>query len=122
MNIQWKKNVRRFESGESAYLGKWRVGGYSYSVSASRNDPNVWDLHCSLPGLDRRYPAVATEEDARNGIERLIRHWLDNIHTEEEQAERKAAVDHFRQIISDNVPGGGNRTEAVRHLGALVEL
>ena len=122
MNIQWRKNTGRFSSGESAFLGKWRVGGYSYSVTARKGDPNVWDPHCRLPWVNRDYPAVATEEEARNRVERLVRHWFDNIFTEDEQAERKAAVDHFRQIISENVPGGGNRAEAMRHLGALVEL
>ena len=79
MNIQWRTNTGRYSSGESAFLGKWKIGGYSYSVMARKDDPNVWDPYCRLPGGDRNYPAVATEEDARNEVARLIHHWFDNL-------------------------------------------
>ena len=72
---QWKKQTGRFQSGERYVVGKIVVGHYNYA-SVSRGEPSAWDSHMALPGFGTPTTRHASEDEAKQRIERAFETWL----------------------------------------------
>ena len=79
LNFKWKGNKGQFQTGESLYLGKIRVGAYNWNSSRSRSNPRDATLTYSgssiLPQLDRTVYGQ-TPEEIKGKIERQVIVWF----------------------------------------------
>ena len=75
----WKKDTRRFASGEILYLGRWAVGTAEYDGCRSKSDPCKWKATCALPGMKAYLGHFDTDTGAKEATEIAVRHWLDGL-------------------------------------------
>jgi hypothetical protein len=78
----WKVKTGEYQNGESLYINKICVGGYSWNGAMSRDEPQEYKLahsyiaSCYLPGfIDRRVYAPTTEE-IKAHIEKMVTNWF----------------------------------------------
>jgi hypothetical protein len=75
MKITWKKMSDPYISGESAYVGKWRVGDV-YFDGMRRAETAPYTFTCLLPGLKQKNVGYATLEDAKGRLKDYVAHWF----------------------------------------------
>lgn len=77
--MEWKRDSRKYSSGEYLYLGRWHVGGAHYSAMVSEEDPLTYSATCNLPGIKPRLGFFGTVEEAKADVERVVKYWLSKI-------------------------------------------
>lgn len=77
MNLKWEVNKAEYSNAKILYLGNFAVGTVFWD---SINPPK--DLHygikCSLPGVKSRFENKATEEEAKERLEFVVKYWIRN--------------------------------------------
>ena len=81
--MRWERDTGRYASGEILHLGKWKVGGFHFDSSRSKDEPNKWCATCSLPGIKRCLGHFAKEEESRAKVEEAVKHWLSGLPSNE---------------------------------------
>lgn len=77
MQIIWKKpDEGNYASGERAWIGKIKVGGYVWD--REQGSDNVYKCYLELPGIYMKPGSIrfATEAQARERIEKAIATWF----------------------------------------------
>lgn len=76
MQLQWKRNTQGYRPDETLYLGEWKVGAAYFDGCTSKSDDNKYKATCSLPGIKAIIGHFATQELAKNAVERAAKHWI----------------------------------------------
>lgn len=75
LRIEWRANTGKYQSGESAYLGKVVVGGISWSSYYDQTSDETYNAAVLLPGIviqDKNY----TYERGKEIVEHAVNKWF----------------------------------------------
>jgi hypothetical protein len=73
----WKIKTAEYQTGQSLYLGKCCVGGYSYNASRPKGTKgDDWKGYVDLPGVREGRSLCDTEEAMRTQIESIVKVWF----------------------------------------------
>lgn len=79
LNFKWKENTARFQTGETLYLNRIRVGSYGWNSTRSRDEPrdSTRDYvgQTILPQANSQVYGETTDE-IKSKIERHIKAWF----------------------------------------------
>lgn len=79
LNFKWKENTGQYQTGESLYLNRIKVGSYGWNSSRSRSDPkdSTKDYvgQTILPQATSSFYGQTTDE-VKTKIERHIKAWF----------------------------------------------
>ena len=89
MKIRWEPNPDRYSTGDTAKVGKWRVGMVFMDSLRPVGSPLEWAALSTLPGLKQRLGDYRTEEEAKTRVETAVTHWFRKALEEEQQCESK---------------------------------
>jgi hypothetical protein len=83
--FQWEEDQAQYKkySYKIGKLGRWKVLEVDWDVSNSRDEPNPYILHCSLPGIKSSLGKFKTVEDAMAKGNNVIKYWLDKAELEQ---------------------------------------
>lgn len=73
MQITWKEDNLRYVSGESAFVGKWKVASVSYDGMTSGADK--YSITIYLPGI-KSQDNRKNKEEAKARVEKIINYWF----------------------------------------------
>jgi len=74
--MTWKDASSTYVSGDSLYLGRWKVGSVFYDGARPRGALEVYRADCSLPGIKADLGGYETVIEARAAVERAVNHWI----------------------------------------------
>ena len=75
--LKWKESKLQYGHGHNLYVGKIKVGGYTYD-GIDRN--NSWVGHIALPGFKRDLRIKGNDENKiRAEMEQLVLSWFDKV-------------------------------------------
>lgn len=84
LNFKWKRKTGQYQTGESLYLNRICVGGYSWNsarTQGSKDNSITWAGFISLPslsgGVDRVYGS--SEEEVKSKVERVVVSWFTEV-------------------------------------------
>jgi len=81
--ITWKEKIAKYASGESVYLGRWKVGDYYWDSCQYKDGEDLpYGISMMLPGLKTRLKNQKTPELAKASIESAIKMWLEEAEKE----------------------------------------
>lgn len=75
--LKWLNEERAWGSGESLFLGKFKVGSVYYDAMQSKGGLKQAAC-CSLPGIKQNLGHYSTVQDAKYRVERAVNYWLVN--------------------------------------------
>lgn len=73
MKIIWKEDNRRYGSGESAFVGKWKVASIHYDGMTS--DVKKYGITILLPGI-KQQENCESPKTAKARAEMIINYWF----------------------------------------------
>ena len=81
LNFEWKENKGQYQTGESLYLNKIRIGSYGWNSarSQSKKDDSIdWAGQVELPSLSdiARRVYGKTPDDVKAKIEQIVTNWF----------------------------------------------
>jgi hypothetical protein len=80
LNFIWKEKKAQYQTGESLYLNRICIAGYSWNAGRSKGDTssNNWAGNIDLPNLrdSSRRLLAETEETMRIKIEQVVNSWF----------------------------------------------
>ena len=76
----WRKDTKRFATGEIFSLGKWSVGTAFYDGHLSKSDSMKYAATCCLPGIKTNLGHFATADGAKAKVESAVEFWLSKAH------------------------------------------
>ncbi len=82
MNFKWVKNKAQYQTGESLYLNRIRVGGYGWNSARSKSDEFGdsinWVGDLDLPSLTDKGKRVygSNQEEVKAKLERVVTQWF----------------------------------------------
>ena len=83
MQTEWKEVRRQYTAGEELVVGnKWTVAIVNYDGTVSRDDTNKYKAICKLPGIKDNFGHFATEQEAKEVLERAVNYWFDKANAE----------------------------------------
>lgn len=77
--MEWKTDNGQYVIGSTLHLGKWAVGGSHYDACIDRNDPKKYRATCRLPGIKSELGHFVTDAEAREVVERAVKHWISGL-------------------------------------------
>lgn len=79
ITLTWYTPKYEYATGQQVRLGKKpvNIGGFHWRASRSRDDQNVWEANCKLPGL-KPLDTFKTEAECRAAVEDAVRVWFKN--------------------------------------------
>lgn len=78
LNFVWKEKKGQFQTGQSLYLNKICVAGYSYNASRPQgtNNNDSWKGYVDLPGFREDRQLSDSETDMRKQLESVVKVWF----------------------------------------------
>ena len=79
LNFRWQQKQSEFARGESLYLNKIRIGGYTWNVAKHRGEttPDIsWVGSLSLPGLEKERVYSDNPGITKMSMERMVTDWF----------------------------------------------
>ena len=83
LNFQWKENKAQYQTGESLYLNRIRLGSYGWNASRSKSESERdnlkdWAGDIALPSLSDTVKRVygSSTEEVKVKIEEIVTNWL----------------------------------------------
>lgn len=75
VEIKWKQNYK-YVTGETAYLGRWKVGSVFYDGMAPKGSKFWWVAHSDLPGLQIKRTHYETRSEVKALLTKVIKFWF----------------------------------------------
>lgn len=76
-SVTWKESKGKFASGETAFLGRWIVGGYCWGSFRDKDGNDLpYKATSCLPGLKPILGTYKDQEGARRRVEIATEYWL----------------------------------------------
>lgn len=86
LNFQWKENKAQYQTGESLYLGRIRVGSYGWNsirskTESERDSLRDWSGSLLLPSLSDFATQVygSSREEVRVKMEEVVVNWVNEV-------------------------------------------
>ncbi len=81
LHFKWVKNKARYQTGESLYLNKIKIGSYSWNSAQSQGnhiESMNWEGRIELPSLSDKARTVygGTQDEIKHKIEQIITNWF----------------------------------------------
>ena len=77
-NFKWKTKKGQFDTGESLYLNRIRLGGFSWNSARTHMDKSTsWVGSVTLPSLTNNRVYGATPEEIKPQMEKIVTEWFD---------------------------------------------
>ena len=75
MKIKWKHEYQIIE-GESAYIGRWKVGSVFYDGMVSAGQEFRWVAICTLPGIQIKHTHYETRSEVKALLTKVVKYWF----------------------------------------------
>lgn len=74
--IRWTKKDYQYITGETAYVGKWRVGGVFYDGMVPREQQFKWVAQTALPGIQIKRTHYEKRSEAKALLTHVVKYWF----------------------------------------------
>ena len=75
MTLDWREKKQEFASGEDAYLGRWKVGGWFWDDTVPDAGARRYRPTCSLPAKFT-FRCYTTGGEAKQAVEHAVGAWV----------------------------------------------
>ena len=83
--LRWERTEGKYASGQTAFLGKWAVGGWTWNDLSSASDPRKYRALLNLPGMRNRIGDYEREADAKARVEFAVGRWIEGAFPQQDE-------------------------------------